>query len=101
MFMKWQEGRQKTGYLKLKLVGFKNVDAYILKYPVGSYIPPHTDPVEGKRHYRLNIVLWGKMFFEPRVRFFRPDVEMHSVPEVWKTRYVFSAGWSSGSLADS
>ena len=91
--MNWQEGRQKTGYFKLPLLSGKAWDSYILKYPVGSFIPPHYDKVEGKRHYRLNIVLWGKMFFEPRINFFRPDLVMHDVPKVWKPRYVFSIGW--------
>lgn len=33
------------------------MDCYILKYPEGSEIPPHTDPVPGRKHWRMNVVL--------------------------------------------
>lgn len=53
------KGRQGTGYAKLKLLRSERLkmDAYILKYPEGSHIPPHTDPVDSNKHYRLNVVL--------------------------------------------
>jgi hypothetical protein len=53
----WVKGRQNTGYEKLKIFQFLNMDCYILRYKVGDYIPWHTDPVPGKRHYRLNFEL--------------------------------------------
>jgi hypothetical protein len=54
----WSEGRQGTGYFKLKLFGLgKLLDLYLLRYPVGAYIPSHRDPVPGRRHWRLNLML--------------------------------------------
>lgn len=111
--IKWQEGRQKGGYLKFKLLESKRFmfDIYILKFPVGSVVPPHTDPPKkGYRHFRLNIILkkaieGGRFFmmskkkvfkakFFGRIWFFRPDVYMHRVTKIKKgTRYVLSIGF--------
>ena len=50
---RWQPGRQGTGYDKMLLftalwpIPF---DSYLLRYPEGSEIPPHTDPVQAGRH---------------------------------------------------
>jgi hypothetical protein len=57
---RWQRGRQGTGYDKMLLLTARwplPFDSYLLRYPEGSEIPPHTDPVTTGRHYRLNIVL--------------------------------------------
>lgn len=105
---RWQPGRQSTGYAKLLLatapwpVGF---DLYLLRYRQGQGIPRHTDPVPGKRHWRLNVELvrsaqggrfichgpchrWG------RVVLFRPDQCPHEVlPVQAGRRYVLSLGW--------
>lgn len=57
---RWQRGRQGTGYDKMLLLTARwplPFDSYLLRYPEGSEIPPHTDPVGAGRHYRLNIVL--------------------------------------------
>lgn len=108
----WEPGRQGTGYEKLKLVNrwkyfsrFK-WDLYLLRYPVGSGIPKHRDPVPDHKHYRLNIYLWNAQaggnpehaFTIMNNRFFtlfRPDQALHSVSEVTKgTRYVLSFGLS-------
>ncbi len=32
-------------------------DVYVLRFRPGVVVPRHTDPVDGKRHYRVNIVL--------------------------------------------
>lgn len=106
--MKWDQGRQGTGYgKKLLLTGRWPLpfDCYLLKYPEGSEIPPHVDPVVKGKHYRLNIVLKASkqggefMCATPvwaigRIKLFRPDVCEHSVTKVkGSTRYVLSIGW--------
>lgn len=98
--MNWELGRQGTGYLKRKLGQGKTWDLWLLKYPKGSKIPWHTDPVEGKRHWRLNIVLWGPQSFRGEtfmqlwgVVLFRPDIMTHKVKGVNRVRYVLSLGW--------
>lgn len=104
----WTKGRQNTGYEKLKIFQFLNMDCYILRYKVGDSIPIHTDPVPGYRHYRLNIVLkkartGGRVNFGPasrqilknvvksddnRVVFFRSDIVPHSVTEIRKGQRI-------------
>lgn len=96
--LKWLPGRQGTGYFKLPLIVSKRFgfDVYLLKYPPASYIQKHTDPVVGKKHFRLNITvkhadIGGGFFvyllpedpdlFVPlckRITFFRPDELPHS-----------------------
>ena len=105
---RWEQGRQETGYAKMLLftgVWPLKFDSYILKYPDGAFIPPHTDPVKTGRHYRLNIVLknapqggefiCGNPIFESkRIKFFRPDACEHSLTKVQGgSRYVLSIGW--------
>lgn len=80
-------------------------DSYLIRYPVGAHIPPHTDPVQAARHYRLNVVLKASpaggefvckspIFASRRIKLFRPDVSEHSVtPVVGGSRYVLSIGW--------
>jgi hypothetical protein len=104
--IRWVVGRQNTGYERLTLIegGFLPFDLHILRYRPGDHIPPHTDPVEFERHYRLNIILTnaeggefrcGTTIFETkRIKLFRPDLEEHSVTLVTHgTRYVLSIGW--------
>lgn len=109
--MKWEAGRQGTGYEKLELLNrwtffsrFK-WDLYLIRYPVGSGIPRHRDPAPNHRHYRLNIYLWNakaggvpehdavivsNRFFT----LFRPDITTHSVSTVTiGIRYVLSFGF--------
>ena len=106
--MKWTEGRQGSGYFK-RLLGcgqFLSIpwDLYLIKFPEGSFINTHTDPVQpGDEHYRLNIVVKGAeggkfhgrtLYETKRVKLFRPDIEPHWVSEVEKgTRYVLSFGF--------
>jgi hypothetical protein len=106
--MKWEQGRQGTGYQKKLLLSGKwpfPFDLYILRYPEGSEIPPHTDPVQSGKHYRLNVVLKASkeggefvcktpIFQTKRIKLFRPDECEHSVTKVvGSTRYVLSFGW--------
>jgi hypothetical protein len=111
---RWQRGRQGTGYDKMLLATAKwplSFDSYLIRYPEGSAIPPHTDPVQSGRHYRLNIVLKSPksggefvcarpIFATKRIKLFRPDACEHSVtPVVGGSRYVFSLGWMLGRSA--
>lgn len=111
----WQLGRQNTGYKKLKIFQFLNMDCYILKYEEGDHIPFHTDPVPNRKHWRLNIILkraqeGGELLFrcapqlgldynncctieKDRIVLFRSDLVSHAVSEVKKgTRYVLTFG---------
>jgi hypothetical protein len=105
---RWQRGRQGTGYDKMLLAAARwplPFDSYLIRYPEGSEIPPHTDPVQAGRHYRLNIVLKSPrsggdfvcatpIFETRRIKLFRPDACEHSVTRVvGGSRYVFSLGW--------
>lgn len=83
-------------------------DSYLLRFPEGSEIPPHTDPVQAGKHYRLNLTLKSPraggefqcakpIFATKRVKFFRPDQCEHSVTRVvGGSRYVLSLGWVVG-----
>jgi hypothetical protein len=105
---RWQRGRQGTGYDKMLLLTARwplRFDSYVIRYPEGSEIPPHTDPVQVGRHYRLNIVLKSPrsggefvcatpIFASRRIKLFRPDACEHSVTRVvGGSRYVLSVGW--------
>jgi len=115
--MRWEEGRQGTGYLKKKLLESHSwflFDLYLLKFPEGAYVPPHKDEVGyGLRHYRVNLILWpakrgGEFKIDytnwitvirpfvnwPFLKIFRPDRLTHSVTLVEEgTRYVLSLGF--------
>lgn len=102
--MTWEPGRQGSGYFKRKLFGWSWGDCYLLKYPEGSRVPPHRDPVPTGRHFRLNIELRkardGGEFYggapivnHGRVVLFRPDMHVHAVSPVYEgTRWVLSLG---------
>lgn len=101
--MKWEIGRQGTGYRKLRLWQSKKLssDAWLVDYPPHTHIPTHTDPVPGRKHFRVNILLWGQnnfqgktIFSTKRIKFFRPDISPHSVEEVSRRRLIFSIGWT-------
>jgi hypothetical protein len=108
---KWQKGRQKTGYEKMLLAGAIwpiKFDVYLLKFPEGCEVPPHTDKVDSGRHYRLNVILKkaksggeficsSPIYSNRRIKFFRPDVCEHSVTKVISgNRYLLSIGWVRG-----
>ena len=57
---RWDKGRQQTGYEKMLIAGTPwpiPIDIYILRFKVGTEIPPHTDKVDTGEHYRLNLIL--------------------------------------------
>ena len=108
MVLKWEKGRQGTGYLKLPIIFTKFPipwDVHILKMPERSRIKLHTDPVPNYKVYRLNIVLRepkeGGKFICPsaminfrRLKYFRPDVMPHSISRIEEgERLVLSIGW--------
>lgn len=123
----WTRGRQNTGYDVLSIkhepafsgliqrallhVGpyFEDFyDAYLLRYQVGDYIPPHRDEaaLAGKRHHRLNAMAacadeGGELLIQGRqIKFplgtaidFFPDEEEHAVTRVIQgQRLLFSVG---------
>lgn len=111
LLFRWQEGARKSGYFVMPLMWVEKkyspipFDMYILKYPEGSSIRPHRDPLGNSEHYRINVFLTrppggefvceNPIFQNSRIALFRPDVSTHSVTEVLKgTRYVWSFGWS-------
>jgi len=101
--MRWELGRQGTGYFKLRLAQGARWDLYLLRYPPGSSVPPHRDSVRGKAHWRTNLLLWGQDAFVgaawlrvPRLVVFRPDITEHEVAPVSRLRLVLSLGWVRG-----
>ena len=108
-FLRWRGGRQKSGYEKM-LLGINPFvvpwDCYLLRFREGAEIASHTDPVDDRRHFRVNLVLVeadeggefqceNPIFATRRIKFFRPDQESHSVTRVDSgTRYVLSFGWT-------
>jgi hypothetical protein len=108
---RWQRGRQGTGYDKMLLLTAPwpiPFDSYLIRYPEGTAIPAHTDPVQSGRHYRLNVILKSPqsggeflcvnpIYASSRIKFFRPDTCEHSVTRVvGGSRYVLSVGWVLG-----
>jgi hypothetical protein len=106
--LRWQRGRQGTGYDKMLLLAARwplAFDSYLIRYPEGSEIPPHTDPITKGRHYRLNVILKSPqrggeficnapIFSTRLIKLLRPDVCEHSVTRVESgSRYVLSIGW--------
>lgn len=109
---KWEKGRQGSGYNKMLLFRTSwpiHFDYYLLHYPEQSYLPSHTDPVDGYKHYRLNIILKrpkdGGLFICPkpiwelgvghRVVFFRSDEMVHGLTRIYEgSRWVLSFGWA-------
>lgn len=106
--MRWQQRRQCSEYSKMLLFALSwpiKCDMYLLKFPEGSKVLAHKDEVESGRHYRINFILkkakeggifkCEKHIYESsRIKFFRPDVNIHEVSEVIKgPRYLLSIGW--------
>ncbi len=111
----WQPGRAGTGYFKYPVLEGPFFDLYLLRYPEGSHIHEHKDPLSLEalfasplwwtpRHFRLNVVLKRAMeggefvcesviFRTKHLAFFRPDKYLHQVTKVLRgTRYVLSFG---------
>lgn len=107
-WLRWEKGRQEGSYSKMLLIpewlsNFLNADAYLLKFPVGSSVIKHKDPVqEGYKHYRMNITLSGKgkgrmYILGPIIRFwrieiFRPDLYEHGLEPIKGKIYMLSFG---------
>jgi hypothetical protein len=106
IMFKWIEGRQKSGYFKMKLAEFSwpfGFDTYLLKFETGVSVPEHIDPVTGKKHYRMNLTIrnpisGGTFVCEnsilnlPRLKLFRPDKYKHSLTTVEGTLIMLSIG---------
>jgi hypothetical protein len=106
---RWQKGRQQSGYEKMLLAGATwpiKFDLYLLRFPEGCEVPPHTDKVDSGKHYRLNIVLkqaksggeficQTPIYCSKRIKLFRPDLCEHAVTRVTSgNRYLLSIGWA-------
>ncbi len=90
-WMRWQKGRQNTGYDKLLIASTvcSSIRCYCA-FPEG--IPPTVlimrSPSGGE------FICANPIFRSSRVNVFRSDVRMHSVSRVvGGTRYVLSIGW--------
>lgn len=109
MKIKWEKGRQHTGYEVIKLCSLVwpiSFDVWLLRFREGDYIPPHVDIVENGDHYRFNIILKNAgmggeflcsspIYESKRIKYFRSDISEHSVTKVEKgVRYVLSIGWA-------
>ena len=105
---RWRNGRQRSGYDKMLLMQSwlpLPFDLYLLRFPTGTIIGPHTDRVQSGEHYRLNIILKparrggefqcaDPIYVNARIKLFRPDRSEHSVTRIEEgTRYVLSLGW--------
>lgn len=92
--MKWQQGRLNANYQKLTICNFSFFDINLIKIPTHTQIPWHTDPIDNKRHYRLNIDLVkpkggghfiGRYLWKcPRITVIRPDIHPHGVSEIFR-----------------
>lgn len=102
--MKWERGRQESGYEKLTLFSSKllGCDAYVLKIPAGVGVPKHRDPVPGRSHHRINITIRGKLHMKADqaifrvgrwLSYFRPDIVTHWVEPVKNDTFLLSFGW--------
>jgi aspartyl/asparaginyl beta-hydroxylase len=79
-------------------------DIHLVKMPQGSSVPEHTDPFNGRKMYRFNVVLREpeeggefkcaeSILDWRRIKFFRPDINPHSVTQVTKgERLILSFG---------
>lgn len=102
--MRWQQGRQGTGYRKLLLARGRRFDLWLLHFPTGSHVPEHRDAVTRGRHVRVNLVLRqaasGGEFrcAQPivdwsRLKVFRSDLCEHAVTRIKRgNRWVLSFG---------
>jgi len=94
----WEQGRQGTGYRKLRLAQGKHWDLYVLDLPAGINVPTHTDVVPGRQHWRASFVLCGEQSLQVdgairlgRLVVFRPD-RPHSLPVLGRRRIELSFG---------
>ena len=99
--MKWEQGRQGTGYRKMTVAQGKWWDLHLIDYPRGIYIPWHVDTIDGKRHLRINLALrtgGSKLFAEETLFRFRERLvvfysdRFHVVTPTESRRFVVSIG---------
>jgi len=108
---RWEHGRQGSGYWKFPLAYSQALkfDAYILRLPTGTDVPPHNDTSPaGYEHHRVNITLrsasaggvtlFDGMNGDPRTAtkhyHFRPDLVRHSVSRIEQGEiWLLSIGW--------
>lgn len=123
--LKFETGRQQSGYEKVSLL--RNVaaepwvlrcasihpnhgyDAWLLRYPTGSCVPPHKDTLEDPliEHHRINVLVAQSVGGEAYVEnkpvalqpgdgyYFRPDIQKHWVTPITKgERVVLSVGFA-------
>lgn len=97
--LRWTTGRQGSGYEKAKIFSTPFLDCYLIRYHVGFKLPLHTDPVQGKLHYRLNILLRGEdayvgqyLWRRRRIICFRSDLP-HGTYKLTRPRLILSFGW--------
>lgn len=106
---KWQNGRQQgCDYRKFPLWFFRirkfGFDAYILKYQSAQILPPHRDPIERGKHWRLNIgygndnfvcesLIFGCKLGLFTIYIFRPDLYEHSL-QVYDNTTKLSIGFA-------
>lgn len=105
-WFRWNDGRQRSGYTVLPLFMSKRFDLYLLRYRKGDGIADHRDPVPGRRHFRLNWIVWNAaeggefkctdtIWSTGRIKLFRPDINTHSVDPIRSgSRWVLSVGWT-------
>lgn len=107
-WLQWEKGRQEGGYDKMMLLQSQllRCDLYILRFPPGSEIKPHRDPVDGREHYRANLTVWpapkggafvceNPLYQSRYFNFFRPDISTHSMTRVeGGSQYILSFGWA-------
>lgn len=105
-YLTWIDGRQGSGYKIMYLWNWK-FDLVLIRYPEGSFIRWHTDPVPAPlKHHRINFTVrqaeGGRFYCKDmpthlkfkRIVRFRPDIQMHKVSRVTKgERWVISLGW--------
>lgn len=100
--MMWIPGRQGGSYSKFKVIEWKFIDCWLIKYAPFYTMPLHTDKVKGKRHIRMNIVLKGNGRFQCRktilnirntIIIFRPDLYHHRMINGGYERLVLSIGF--------
>lgn len=101
----WRPGRQNAAYdvfafYQFVLFGW-GFDAHLIRYRAPVHLPRHTDRVEGKEHFRLNVIIGSVgspdyaatiLNIKNRIILFRPDISEHSVAVERGSRYVLSFG---------
>lgn len=105
-FFRWQPGRSAAteNIRKFPIWSCFGFDVYLLKFPKGQLVSTHLDPVEGKKHHRFNLTLWGfwtltlgeKTTYQSACdgHLFRPDIVPHSAKFLTDCM-VLSIGWTS------